>query len=164
MKIVELKQFIDELNELLKNSPQEFPKTRLSTNIIETELDLDPTISNDRAKDLTETEIKVYIKINHYFRLLTITVTNLTVAYEVWLKGILKELLNEVGLSFETWDSICAMGDQSQQLQKKVDEEWTNFLTLIKQGKLNRKVWEFIQTGKERSDKLMKQKIYQNKN
>ena len=108
---------------------------------------------------LSETESKVYVSLNHYFRLLTITVPNLSIAYEIWLKGILQVLLQEVGLTLEDWDRICTIGDHNQTLLDRIDAEWTSFLEQIKKGTINNKAWEFIQIGKKRSNELLKRKL-----
>lgn len=116
-----------------------------------------------RHETLTETESKVYILLSHYFRLLTITVPNLSVAYEIWLKGILEVLLDEVGLSFDNWDRICTIGDHDNSLQERVDSEWTVFLEEIQKGNINTKVWALIQKGKKRSNELIKRRITRKK-
>ena len=162
VNLVELKQFIDELNESLRNNPQ--PVSR-HLSFKETEINDLLCALNEETQStmLSETEAKVYITISHYFRLLTLTVPNLTVAYEIWLKAILQILLGEVGLSFESWDRICAIGDHRRRLQDRLDKDWTNFLETIKEGKINEEVWYLIQKGKDRSEELIKRRIIRKK-
>ncbi len=158
LNLSELEVFIQELNELLQSNKQKFVKLKPSTLPDYSEID-----EQYKNEILTETESKVYIKLSHYFRLLTITVPNLSVAYEIWLKGILEILLDEVGLSFENWDRICTIGDLDSILQDRVDYEWTGFLEELQNGHINAKVWALIQKGKKRSDELIKRRIIRKK-
>ena len=158
MNIIELEEFIEELNELLRSNKGKFQKLRPNS--------LLDGISYEQYHEkekLTETEAKVYILISHYFRLLTLTVPNLSVAYEIWLKGILKVLMSDVGLTLENWDRICTIGDHDSDLQDRMDTDLPSFLDQIKLGKMNEEVWELIQKGKKRSNELMKKRVIRRK-
>ena len=158
MNLAELEAFIAELNKLLEENKNKMQRIKPSTVI-------QPVFEENLyiREPLTETEAKVYVKISNYFRLLTSTVPNLSVAYEIWLKGILQILLNEVGLSFENWDRICAIGDHDNVLLDRIDLEWTDFLEDIKNGNINSEVLNLIKKGKARSNELLKKKIIHKK-
>lgn len=154
MKISELEEFILEMNSILKAKRQFVSKTHSPANkfnLVESELYIKET--------LTETETKVYITISHYFRLVTVTIPDIAIAYEIWLKGILQILLDEVGLTFESWDRICSIGDHTKGLQKRVDKEWTAFLEKVPKGNINPDIWRLIQVGRKRFDELTKKKF-----
>lgn len=154
MNLDELELFIQELQELAQSKKNSYQKLKPSTN-----LDFFTLAEYIEKETLTETETKVYITISHYFRLVTITIPNISVAYELWLKGILQILLVEVGLTVENWDRICTIGDHDSVIQDLVDAEWTNFLETIQQGHLNEEVWDLIQKGKRRSHELLNKRI-----
>lgn len=154
MNLHELEIFIQELHELAQSKKNSFKKLKPSTTLDSFTLD-----EYFEKETLTETETKVYITISHYFRLVTITIPNISVAYELWLKGILQILLAEVGLTLDNWDRICTIGDHDSAIQELVDAEWTTFLEEIQQGHLNEEVWELIQKGKRRSSELLKKRI-----
>ena len=154
LNLSELEAFIEELNELLRTKKDNFIRISPSTTVDSFLVQDEPT-----KETLSETESKVYVLLNHYFRLLTLTVSNLSIAYEIWLKGILQVLLQEVGLTLENWDRICTFGDHNQTLLDRIDTEWTGFLEEIKKGNINNEAWELIQKGKKRSNELMKRKL-----
>ena len=154
MNLHELEIFIQELHELAQSKKYSFKKFKPSTT-----LDFFTLDEYFEKETLTETETKVYITISHYFRLVTITIPNISVAYELWLKGILQILLAEVGLTLDNWDRICTIGDHDSAIQDLVDSEWTTFLEEIQQGHLNEEIWELIQKGKRRSSELLKKRI-----
>lgn len=158
LNLVELEEFIEELNRLLAENKGKPSRIRPPT-IIQSNYDEEVPVH----ETLTETEAKVFIKISNYFRVLTITVPNLTVAYEIWLKGILQLLLDEVGLTFENWDRICSIGDQDSELLDRVDTEWTMFLGELRAGHINPEVWDLIQKGKIRSNELLKRRMVRKK-
>lgn len=154
MNLAELELFIQELHELAQSKKNSLQKPKLSST-----LDVFTLNKYTEKESLSETEIKVYITINHYFRLVTITIPNLSVAYELWLKGILQILLAEVGLTLDNWDRICTIGDHDSDIQELVDAKWTAFLERIQRGHMNEEVWDLIQKGKRRSNELLNKRI-----
>lgn len=157
MNITELEEFIEELNEQLRFKKGKFHS--LTSHLMIKAIDQEYHV----ARELTETELKVYIKLSNYFRLTTITIPDLAIAYEMWLKGILPLLLEEVGLSSENWDEICSLGDHDSKNIERVDKEWLDFLEQIKKGQLNHDVWKLIQLGKKRSGIIRKRHLIRKK-
>ena len=163
MNLNELKDFIDELNKVLETKKKNFSSFKASTNLQEEPENKIQSSDDYKRPLLTETEIKVYVTINHYFRLVMVSIPNLSIAYEIWLKSILAILLNELGLTTENWDTICTIGDHTLDLQKRVDNEWIIFLKDLKEGNINYEVLELIQKGKKRSNTIMKRKMTRKK-
>lgn len=158
LNISELEEFIEELNEQLRLTKGKYHKN-LRHEILPGQ---EQKVLIER-KELRETELRVYIKISHYFRLTTITIPNINIAYEIWLKGILDVLLQEIGLTAENWDEICTIGDHNRKHLTRVDREWPKYLEDIRRGNINPKVWELIQIGKKRAQIVEKTHITRKK-
>ena len=156
--MIELEAFIEELNEQLR-----LTKGRYHKNIRHEILPGQEQEALTKKKELRETELRAYVKISHYFRLTTITIPNINIAYEIWLKGILEVLLREIVLTTDSWDEICTVGDHNKKYLKRVDREWPLFLEEIRKGEMNQEVWKLIQIGKKRSQMVEKKFITRKK-
>jgi len=114
------------------------------------------TVRSDLKKDyLHETEKKVYILLNHYYRLTLLSIEHIGTALSVWIKGILPILLEKHGINFEEWERLCDIGDDDKQLSEELDRDWEDFLNdVVRAGKIDREILSIIDKGKKKSKRM----------
>lgn len=152
--IKKLEALLEELNQL-EDDPNVNKKISIPlSNVVHVE----QPISKEKKDYLLTTEIKAYFEISHYYRLVSLSIDDLAVALELWIKGILPLLLQQHGIDLEEWERICLIGDADPQLEKELRADWKIFLTnFTKQGQINQEVLSLIEKGKERVKKLTNQ-------
>lgn len=152
--IRKLKAILEELNQL--EDDQKINK-RISiplSNVVHVE----QPVSQEKKDYLLATEIKAYFEISHYYHLVSLSIDDLAISLEIWIKAILPLLLQQHGIDREEWERVCLIGDADPKLEKELRADWKNFLTIfIKQGQINQKVLSLIEKGKERVKKLTNQ-------
>jgi prophage antirepressor-like protein len=116
---------------------------------------VDTTPSPVKKTFLHLTEKNVYFMINHYYKLVMLSIEDTATAFEIWIKGVLPLLLRRHGLEREEWERICDLGDNDSQLEKELTEDWKTFYhDTIQQGLIDNEVLKLINEGRLRIKKM----------
>lgn len=108
---------------------------------------------------LLTTEKKVYFEINHYYKLVMLSINDTATALEIWIKGVLPLLLTQNSIDLEEWDRICEVGDHNSEIEKEMTEDWKEFFqNTIQQGLVDDKILALINEGKIRVQKMREEK------
>ncbi|MHA1991389.1 MAG: hypothetical protein ACW981_09450 [Candidatus Hodarchaeales archaeon] len=145
LDLSKLKDLIEELKEKEKASQIDLKLKKLfgTNNTINS--------GNTKKKELLLTEKKAYFDITNHFQLVTSTIDDPSIAYEIWIKGILPLILPTHGIEFEEWDRICNIGDSDINLETDLKKSWKEFLqNKVQKGMINEEIWELILEGKKR--------------
>ncbi len=103
---------------------------------------------------LLTTEKRAYFQINHYYKLVMLSVDDTATALEIWIKGILPLLLGRHGLEREEWERICDLGDHNSKLEEEITEDWKKFFQkTIQQGLIDKEILTIINEGMMRVEK-----------
>jgi hypothetical protein len=152
LDLSKLKDLIEELKEKEKDSKIDLKLKKLfgTNNTINSGI--------TKRKELLPTEQKAYFDISNHFQLVTSTIDDPSIAYEIWIKGILPLILPTHGIEFEEWDRICNIGDTDINLEIKLRESWKEFLqNKVQKDPINKKIWELILEGKKRVKALIEE-------
>ena len=124
-------------------------KRRKITKVSQEKHSLDPL----KRLELAETEKQVYCRVNHYFKLIMISFQNAEVGLQIWIKGALPLLLEQYSLELEEWERICDIGDNDPEIQKEVEESWTDFYqNVVRAGKIEERILSMINEGKKKDE------------
>ncbi len=152
LDLSKLKELIEELKILSDDkklhSSRNFPQKNYPDQWIQ---------NKTKKKFLLETEKKAYFEISYFYRLVSISIDDTTISFEIWIKGVLPYLLTYHSIDFDEWDRICTIGDSDSTLENGLNSGWKNFLKkIVEEEKIDEKIWDFIQEGKRKVDKLAK--------
>lgn len=116
--------------------------------------------SSPLKKDfLLTTEKQAYFDIDHYYKLVMLSIDDAATAFEIWIKGILPLLLVRHGLDREEWERICDLGDSLSQVQEELIEDWKKFFQKITQhGLIDKEILALINEGRLRVEKMRKER------
>lgn len=114
------------------------------------------TVRSEIKKDfLQETEKKVYLLLNHYYKLTLMSIEHTGTALTIWINGILPILLKQHGINFEEWERLCDIGDDDEQLDYELDKDWKVFKEdTIKSGKIDHEILSLLEKGREKVRKM----------
>ncbi len=147
------KKKLDALLEEIKNL-KEKPVKKQRTLIHRTPSTTNLTTSPVKKEFLLTTEKRAYFQINHYYKLVMLSVGDTATALEIWIKGILPLLRVRHGLDREEWERICDLGDSNSQLEEELTEDWEKiFQKTIQQGLIDKEILTIINEGKMRVGK-----------
>ncbi|MHA1984240.1 MAG: hypothetical protein ACW967_07785 [Candidatus Hodarchaeales archaeon] len=152
LDLSKLKDLIEELEEKEKTSQVDLKLKKLfgTNSSINSEI--------TKKKKLLPTEKKAYFDITNHFQLVTSSIDDPSIAYEIWIKGILPLILPIHGIEFEEWDRICNIGDSDANLEIDLKKNWKAFLqNKVQKGLINEEIWELILEGKKRLEALIEE-------
>ncbi|MFX1515174.1 MAG: hypothetical protein ACFFC6_02615 [Promethearchaeota archaeon] len=115
------------------------------------------TISTSPVKKdfLLDTEKKVFFSLNHYYKLVMLSIEDTATAFEIWIKGVLPLLLKRNGLDREEWERISDLGDNDPQLEPELTKDWKSFFhETIQQGLIDNEILALINEGKLRVERM----------
>ncbi|MFX0138821.1 MAG: hypothetical protein ACFFDN_34590 [Candidatus Hodarchaeota archaeon] len=142
--------------EHLKQKPFKRPK-RLIHSIFRT-TGKSTTPSSVKKDYLLPTEKKTYFEINHFYRLIMLSIGDMSTAIAIWINGVLPLLLSHYGLEIEEWERICNIGDQNSRLVEELNTDWIKFFQdKVEQGQIDPDILTLINQGKLRVDKMRTQ-------
>ena len=134
---------------ILDKEVKTYQKRRKYTRTSQEKHSLDPL----KRPELAETEKQVYNRVNHYFKLIMISFQNAEVGLQIWIKGALPLLLEQYSLELEEWERICDIGDNDPEIQKEVEESWTDFYqNVVRAGKIEERILSMINEGKKKDE------------
>lgn len=147
------KKKLDDLLEEIKNL-KEKPVEKQRTFLPRTPTTINLTTPTAKKDFLLPTEKRVYFQINHYYRLVMLSVDDTATALEIWIKGILPLLLSRHGLDREEWERICDLGDRNSDIEEEITEDWKDFFEkTIQQGLIDKEILKLINEAKIRVEK-----------
>ncbi len=148
------KKKLDALLEEIKRLEEKPVKTQRVT-VHHTPTTIHTSVSPVKRDFLLITEKKAYFQINHYYKLVMLSVDDTATALEIWIKGILPILLIRHGLDREEWERISDLGDNDTQLEKELTEDWKKFFQeIIQEGLIDKEILVLINEGKQRVMKM----------
>ncbi|MFX1537661.1 MAG: hypothetical protein ACFFDI_25975 [Promethearchaeota archaeon] len=116
------------------------------------------SISPIKKDFLLVTEKKIYFLLNHYYKLVMLSIEDTATAFEIWIKGVLPLLLRRHGLDREEWERISDLGDNDSQLEQETTEDWKIFYqNTIQQGLIDKEILTLINEGKLRIEKMRRE-------
>ncbi|MFX1283828.1 MAG: hypothetical protein ACFFB5_09235 [Promethearchaeota archaeon] len=141
------------LEEIKRLEEKPVPKQRISK--LRTIVSNDTSISPVKKDFLLTTEKKAYFKINHYYKLVMLSIEDTATGFEIWIKGVLPLLLRQHSLEREEWERICDLGDSDKQLEKEMTQDWRTFYQeTIQKGLIDTEILTLINEGKLRVKKM----------
>ena len=94
-------------------------------------------------------EIKAYFDISHYYQLVILSIDDISIALEVWIKGILPILLLRHGIDLEEWDRICSLADSIKTIEQELSQDWERFLEkIVRHGLVDNEIEIIIDEAK----------------
>lgn len=114
-----------------------------------------PSVSLAKKDYLLLTEKKAYFTINHYYKLVMLSIDDASTGFEIWIKGVLPLLLQRHSLDREEWERICDLGDRDSQIEKELTEDWRLFYRdTIQKGLIDSEILTLINEGRLRVKKM----------
>ena len=128
----EIKDHKDSPKQLLKNVYSTFP----------------PEDKTLKKETIVETELNAYLDISLHYKLTIIAITRLNHALNIWINGILPILLEKHSLSRSEWERISNIGDNDENIERKLNNKWLEFYkSKVKTKQIQPEIWSILQAN-----------------